>query len=621
MKKFLIGLISVISIFGLLGCEDITQPLTSQNFDFDDDALAKKGHYEPCVAEGEFIGFNEPDNPNYAVYEYTLWADKDENVGTVNITRDDENIYVTYNTAEFAELDKIHVNIWSDPDDIPNKRPKKKSAYYEAKDINNSTYTVVIPADLIYADTYYISAQAKIVYICNDDDDDEDNDEDNDEDDDEDDDENDDENDDEDNDDEDDDDDCNGVNPNDPNSPLTEDYKSYVFNFTNGTTVSGVSEDNFAEEIVDGYHMELHVSCSDDFPNGYGAKGDPTQSEGHPEIASYQIWKYRVDTNHAPIELQSTCGTLYGNGNGDCDCNDDDDNDNDGCHENGHEHHKKQIAYAGDAASPACFDDAGKKWWSYVNYCVDCLASISGTVYEDEDNSGDFGVSEAEFDGITVTASGSDGNIYTTLTELDGSYLFASLPTGLDYTVISAAPEGDFDADENADGYTVIALEDDVIDANFGFSSSVELSECGIISTLWANDITNVGTLSIENSEDNLYITFDTNELGDLEQIHIDISPTYPRVMGDPWNYNANVYAANLSFPADVVTVTIPFSATDFTCSSVMLIKAHAVLGADGTGGTTLMGATAFGGVTHRTKAGPPYYWDTIYSSCCIAAQ
>jgi len=492
MKKFLIGLISVISIFGLLSCENASSGLDPLNNDLNDNSLARRhggGNTSlPCPAEGEFAGFNEL-NPDYSVYNYTLWADKDTDVGDVSITNDDENIYVTYTTDETLLLDKVQVFVWTSLDDLPNRRPLARDADYAAEDIDAFTTTVVIPAAVFCDDAYYITAQAKLYEpaACDDDEDD-------------------------------DDDDC-------------------------GCGNNGHNNDH---------------------------------GRGH---------------------------QYHGNGHG-----------------YGHDRHRSITAYAGDAASPACFDDAGRKWWSYVSYSVDCFASISGTVYDDADNSGDFGANEVVFDGITVTASGSDGNIYSAVTELDGSYLFASLPTGLDYTVISATPEGDYDSGENAGGYIVTALEDDVIDANFGFYSSVVLSSCVMTSTLWTDDYTDVGTVSIVNDGDNLYITYDTNELADLAEVHLALGTFATldfRNIGDPATYSENSYVDIFSLPADAITVTIPFAAGGFTCADLLIVKAHAVLTDDAISGSmTYTDASTFGADNYgSTRDG--WYGDMEYYSCC----
>ncbi|MBC8192025.1 MAG: hypothetical protein ISR87_00660 [Candidatus Marinimicrobia bacterium] len=484
MKKFLIGLISVVSIFGLLSCENVVDP---QNSDFGDNSLAKHqggGHDNiPCPAEGEFAGLNEL-NSDFGVYNYTLWADKNIDVGTVSITNDDENVYVTYTTDETVELEKIHVFVWTSLDDISNKRPSPGHADYSANHINAFTYTAVIPAETFCDGSFYITADAKVKCIAEDDDEDDDEDD---------------------------------------------------------------NEDDGEDEDED------------------------------------------EDCDH------------HGNSH------------------HGHGHHHTMRAYAGDAASPACFEEAGKKWWSYLSYTSSCFASISGNVYEDVNSSGGFDVGDAGFEGLTVTASGSDGNLYTTVTAADGSYLFEHLQTGLDYTVISDTPAGDFEADENAGGYILANLVGDESQVNFGFYLALILSDCGTSETLYASTGLDAGLVSIANDEDNLYITFDTNDEADLGEVHLEINPTF-RNFGDPSAYNANSYIVATDLPADNYTITIPFADTGLTCADLFIVKAHAVLTVDATSGSnTLVGASAFGSDTYRyTKAG--YYGDIEYYSCCPSA-
>ncbi len=71
-------------------------------------------------------------------------------------------------------------------------------------------------------------------------------------------------------------------------------YKSYEFHFEGGSTVAGTSigNANTVEMIAGTDTMNVHISCSDLFTNGWGDKGDPTREKGHPRVISYKIWKY-----------------------------------------------------------------------------------------------------------------------------------------------------------------------------------------------------------------------------------------------------------------------------------------------------------------------------------------
>jgi uncharacterized repeat protein (TIGR01451 family) len=95
----------------------------------------------------------------------------------------------------------------------------------------------------------------------------------------------------------------------DPNPPMVVEYYSYVFNFSDGSTASGTQDraldgHNLAVN-VDGVDMIIHGSCSDDFPDGYGEKGDPTLADGHPSLDTYHIWLYKADGT-----LDKECGDV-----------------------------------------------------------------------------------------------------------------------------------------------------------------------------------------------------------------------------------------------------------------------------------------------------------------------
>jgi len=111
-----------------------------------------------CPGVGEPAG-----NTDYGIYEYTLWAGKHNDAGTVSITNDDENIYVTYNTNETAELGEVHVYVWTGEGQLPSRRPAPGQANYVVENIDADSYTVVIPADISCDNTYYISTHAALV--------------------------------------------------------------------------------------------------------------------------------------------------------------------------------------------------------------------------------------------------------------------------------------------------------------------------------------------------------------------------------------------------------------------------------------------------------------------------
>ena len=62
---------------------------------------------------------------------------------------------------------------------------------------------------------------------------------------------------------------------------------SYDFYFADGTHLTGTSEHNVVEVTVDGKTFNLHISCSDPFPDGYGMKGGPVEGDNPPVVSSY----------------------------------------------------------------------------------------------------------------------------------------------------------------------------------------------------------------------------------------------------------------------------------------------------------------------------------------------
>ncbi len=130
--------------------------------------------YSSDAGSGTFAGYNETDCPDYGIAEYALWAGKTNNAGSVTITSDDENLYVTYNTNGTADLKEVHVYVWDDLNDIPDKRPAPGQAPYKAEDIYADSYTVVIPGTNACGETLYVSTHAALVADATDGDDDDD---------------------------------------------------------------------------------------------------------------------------------------------------------------------------------------------------------------------------------------------------------------------------------------------------------------------------------------------------------------------------------------------------------------------------------------------------------------
>jgi len=176
MLRNKISLILISLVLVIIGCEtQNSNPLSSENSITDSnvkesvDPLAKgKPSGETayaCNVDGTFAGYNEINDPDYGVYEYTLWAGKHNDAGTVTITNDDDYVYVTFNTNETADLSEVHVYVWENEVDIPTKRPAPGHADYVVEDINADSYTVMIPLSDVTApcgDTYFISTHAAL---------------------------------------------------------------------------------------------------------------------------------------------------------------------------------------------------------------------------------------------------------------------------------------------------------------------------------------------------------------------------------------------------------------------------------------------------------------------------
>jgi hypothetical protein len=96
------------------------------------------------------------------------------------------------------------------------------------------------------------------------------------------------------------------VDKDDPN-PLLHKY-SYDFTFADGTRIAGSSDDNIISVAVAGAVFDLHVSCSDDFANGYGSKDGPTAGQTPVQfpVSEFKIWKYK-DVGAASCELKDIC--------------------------------------------------------------------------------------------------------------------------------------------------------------------------------------------------------------------------------------------------------------------------------------------------------------------------
>ena len=95
-----------------------------------------------------------------------------------------------------------------------------------------------------------------------------------------------------------------------PPAPNQGDGNYYAFTFANGTTVSGVSEDNTAfipgaggQDPNNPLGLSLHVSCSDKFPGGFGEKDGPTPGRDS-AVAAFTIQKVKKG------KVDKSCGEI-----------------------------------------------------------------------------------------------------------------------------------------------------------------------------------------------------------------------------------------------------------------------------------------------------------------------
>ena len=168
MNKILVFTTIVVSILLFNGCEvantHLGMPEQGTLSDIGSSTLAK-GNSQTGYAysnTGTEIEFECGDN-DFATLNYTLWAGQHNDAGTVVITNDEDNIYVTYNTNETADLSQVHVYFWTNEADIPTKRPAPGHADYVVEDINADSYTVTIPAVIECDAVIYISAHAALI--------------------------------------------------------------------------------------------------------------------------------------------------------------------------------------------------------------------------------------------------------------------------------------------------------------------------------------------------------------------------------------------------------------------------------------------------------------------------
>jgi uncharacterized repeat protein (TIGR01451 family) len=97
-------------------------------------------------------------------------------------------------------------------------------------------------------------------------------------------------------------------------TPPSGDYIQYTFNFVNGQTITGTSENNTAflpnaggPSADNPTGMNVHVSCSDEFPGGWGEKDGPDQNVDTAwQLNSFEINKIKDG------KIDKTCSGNFG---------------------------------------------------------------------------------------------------------------------------------------------------------------------------------------------------------------------------------------------------------------------------------------------------------------------
>ena len=400
-------------LFMLAACGEDRNPMTSQATDVPAPAAKPGGNggetaYTSDAGSGTFVGYNETDCPDYGITEYTLWAGKTNDAGTVTVTNDDDNLYVTYNTNGTADLGEVHVYVWDDLADIPSKRPAPGHAPYTAENINADSYTVTIPSSLECGDVLYISTHAALVADGAGDDDSDD-----------------------------------GTGGNDGETAYaggsnTEGgfptgrgawwgYVTYTvecFFDISGTVYEDA--DNNADLNDETGFEGIVVNLLDSAGNVIATT--TTDADG-----GYLFEHVPGGDDYSVVVVEGPADHIA--------------TENDGGF---------SISELTDCATD-------------VDFGFVPVYDISGTVYDDADNNSDLN-GESGLEGIVVNLLDGDGNVIaTTTTDADGNYLFEDVIGGGDYSIVVDAGPAGYDATENAGGFVITDLGGDLSGVDFGY--------------------------------------------------------------------------------------------------------------------------------------------------------
>ncbi len=76
---------------------------------------------------------------------FNLWAGQDNLAGFVNISNDNENFYILIDTNDSADLQEVHIYMYTDANSLPDKRPAPGLAPYTVENIYDDSIVVTIP--------------------------------------------------------------------------------------------------------------------------------------------------------------------------------------------------------------------------------------------------------------------------------------------------------------------------------------------------------------------------------------------------------------------------------------------------------------------------------------------
>lgn len=104
----------------------------------------------------------------YKSSSYGLWAGQDHDAGTVIVTNDHDNFYITIDTNELADIAEYHVNAFSSLTEIPSKRPSPGLSPFKAEGVNEDSVEIVIPKSFFgsveMAGSFYFIVHAALTY-------------------------------------------------------------------------------------------------------------------------------------------------------------------------------------------------------------------------------------------------------------------------------------------------------------------------------------------------------------------------------------------------------------------------------------------------------------------------